>query len=291
MEGRTDLVEAAANPDRRRAQALISEPRDTVVVVEGRTDFEFFKSNGKLPHIRYQPISRLGSSCGKRGVIKLVSEDDGGDYYGIVDMDHDFDSSEIKGVSNRLLDTSRNCCLFSLIMENDVTGDVSGIVESAIAGTIREIDTRARIITELRQNEREFIDVASEITAAKLFRGLGGAFEPEEEIAEWGAIRHDMGAAVSHLIPPDKTADFSQFKQDRKADLLSAGLNDHAVARVALNMIESILEPEEELPDLHRLERSIAIEMSNKGKRETALSFLKILDIETDPRDRSRVTP
>ena len=44
MEGRTDLVEAAADPERRRAQALISEPRDTVVVVEGTADFRFFKS-------------------------------------------------------------------------------------------------------------------------------------------------------------------------------------------------------------------------------------------------------
>ena len=283
MEGRTDLVEAAADPERRRAQALISEPRDTVVVVEGTADFRFFKSKGQLPHIRYQPIYRLDSSHGKRGVIKLVSEDNGGDYYGIVDMDHDFDSSGIKG-SSRLVDTSRNCCLFSSILEKDARGDAILVVEAAIARTFREIDTCRRIIAELRQSEGDFIAVTEEVTAAKLFRGPGGAFGPEGEIAEWGAIRHDMGAAVSHLIPPDKTADFSQFKQDRKADLLSAGLNDHAVARVALNMIESILEPEEDLPDLHKLERSIAIEMADKGSRDSALHFLRILDIEANPR-------
>ena len=283
MEGRTDLVEAAANPDRRRAQALISEPRDTVVVVEGRTDFEFFKSNGKLPHIRYAPIYGWNGTLGKRGVIKLVSEDNEGDYYGIVDMDYDFDSSGIAD-SSRLVDTSRNCCLFSSILEKDARGDAMLVVEAAIARTFREIKTRARIIAELRQSERDFIAVAEEITVAKLFRGSGGAFGPEGEIAEWGVIKHDMGAAVSHLIPPDRTADFAQFKKDKRAELRSAGLNDHAVASVALNMIESILEPEEDLPDLHELERSIAIEMANKGSRDSALHFLRILDIEANPR-------
>lgn len=286
MEGRTDLVEAAVDPDRRRAQALISEPRDTVVVVEGTADFRFFKSKGQLPHIRYQPIHHLDSNWGKRGVIKLVSEDNGGDYYGIVDMDHDFDSSEIAD-SGRLVDTSRNCCLFSSILENDARGDAMLIVEAAIAKTFKEIETRLRVIAELRQSERDFIAVAEEITAAKLFRGQGGAFRPEGEITEWEVIRHDIGAAVSHLIPPDRTADFAQFKQDKQFELLSAGLNDHAVASVALNMIESILEPNEELPDLRRLERSMAIEMANKGKRETALSFLRILDIETNPRNHT----
>ena len=86
------LVSAVANPKRRIAESSIRKPNDIVIFVEGEFDRMFFKRYSSNPNLTFKNI---GKKKGKSDICNIVSSTP--EYYGIVDMDYDFDSIKRAG--------------------------------------------------------------------------------------------------------------------------------------------------------------------------------------------------
>jgi hypothetical protein len=111
----TTIVEERTNPLRQEVshQRLGADPT-IIISVEGWKDMLWLKSiiakrkGGQ--HITVRPERKEG----KREVMERVLA--GRSNYGIVDMDHDFDGSEIE--SKNICDTRNSCCTFGIIFDN-----------------------------------------------------------------------------------------------------------------------------------------------------------------------------
>ena len=90
LSDRTSLVRAVIDPERRVAESAIRTPSDTVVLVEGMSDKMFFQTHCHKEGISFQ-CEDWGK--GKPYIVNQVCSYD--DYYGIVGMDHDFNSDKI----------------------------------------------------------------------------------------------------------------------------------------------------------------------------------------------------
>ena len=85
---RASHVDAVADPKRRKAATAMRRAIDTVVYVEGGADRDFFRRYTSVPTLTF---TNIGRKRGKKEILETVSITE--DTYGIVDMDHDFDST------------------------------------------------------------------------------------------------------------------------------------------------------------------------------------------------------
>ena len=96
------------------------------MLVEGWTDRDFLKNYINGNKIKVQ---KIGEGEGKKEIIQRITNDeeyDGIEYYGIVDMDYDFETSELilkkYGIELKLpniSDTNPKCNLFSFNFYNN----------------------------------------------------------------------------------------------------------------------------------------------------------------------------
>ena len=134
----TPLVDAVADPKRRKAETAIRQPKDTIIYVEGGLDRAFFRKHTSDPNLTF---TNIGKDSGKSVILSTVSK---AEYsYGIVDMDHDFDSSEI--TSSRLVDTSKQCCLYGFVTQGEGNEEMIELAITTVHSVCSDLQDDPRI--------------------------------------------------------------------------------------------------------------------------------------------------
>ena len=225
------LIVELFNPQRQLLlDAMGSQaPSKYEILVEGWSDLFFFVGNvgQNLPrgNARFLPVEEVSDGGGKTFVISQMDRDE--KYLGVVDMDHDFQSTSTS-FSEKIGDTSEQCCLFSWVMDKQNKG-IPDVTCEFIRYLIR--DSRAtRAQASIRERESEFTEFVMETTRAILFRGWAGdlPIRGQSEVA-WELIG-DLRASVRHLIPDAYVERFEEFKVQWDCELEEIGPNDHALA-------------------------------------------------------------
>ena len=279
------LVEAISDPKRRRAESQIREPPDRIVLVEGRLDRFFFQENCEIDGLSFQT---LGKGNGKREVIARVLGQ--ADYYGIVDMDHDVKSTEIRG-SKRLTDTWGQCCLYAFISKRgtekwEIFEDARYVIRNLSNRDRRVLFRLREINSKLEISKESFTNYVRERTMARLWRGnewkSGRNLVPEKGLVHsWGDID---GASptrdwVSDLV--DKPIEYNNWKKHvgiiHKHDL---GVSDHDLAAGILILLRSEGIGCEDYPKYSSMvNREIMKLVSKRGDKETTNYFLRKLKL------------
>jgi hypothetical protein len=214
-----------------REETLGSKAQKRRIFLEGSGDVKFFEATRIADKFNVLFVTHENpAKGGKQFVIDSVRKIPS--TLGIVDMDHDLGSTDIK-FSNNIIDTSRSCCLFSWIMF--VQGKT--LIE-VVKDFVRELfkqDFRKQweISRTVSANSEIFTNLVNELTMARLFRGyngnlptsVGGLTELGIELEKLS----DLSLATQHKIPPAYRVDFSDYKEKYREKLDDVGYNDHDV--------------------------------------------------------------
>ena len=225
-------MDALADPKRREAETEIREPKDTIVYVEGGGDRAFFREHTSDPTLTFTDIGR---NKGKPEIIETVSIADG--TYGIVDMDHDFDSTLVVGP--RLVDTSQQCCLYSYVTQDGGSAEMTDLAMKVVHNVCQRLQdpmlymSRTQMIDRLRYGGDRFRNFVLERTKARLYRGhlgdRGETVPPREGECTWSDVESNNGNPVSDLITDAMSQGYELFKQEYSEQISAAGVNDHAI--------------------------------------------------------------
>ena len=235
LSDKTSLVQAVIDPKRRVAESAIRPPSDTVVLVEGMSDKKFFQTHCQKEGISFQC---KGWGKGKPYIVNQVCSTD--DYYGIVDMDHDFNSDEISA-SERLVDTSQQCCLYSFASrwrsdDGRIVDDAKKVILSLVEIGAKE---RHELILELSSYSDRFQRFVEERTKARLYRGWGpGTGKPEERSFTWRDITRPNNDPVSDLISNSLRQGYEDFKRDFEDTLSAVGVSDHDLSEAIMILLQ-----------------------------------------------------
>ena len=226
------LVSAVANPKRRIAESSIRKPNDIVIFVEGEFDRMFFKRYSSNPNLTFKNIGR---KKGKSDICNIVSSTP--EYYGIVDMDYDFDS--IKTTHVNLIDTSQQCCLYSYIVKDSGSNELNNLVEKVIHHVCTRLQDpllnmkRNEMIDRLKYGGDKLEKFVLERTKAVLYRGhlgdSGVMVPPREGECLLNDIESRNGNPVRDLINDSMSEGYENFKREHMAVLASSGANDHTI--------------------------------------------------------------
>jgi len=227
------LVIAVAEHKRRVAESVIRKPNDIVVYVEGNLDRDFFNKHTSVSNLTFKNI---GNDRGKTDVCSIVSSTV--EYYGIVDMDHDFDSS--KTINSRLIDTGQQCCLYSYVTKGSGSMELTNLVVQVVRHVCQRLRdpilnmVRNEMIDRLKYGGDKLENFVVERTKAILYRGyLGdkGAMVPSKEGEFlWSDIQNKNGNPVRDIISDSMSLGYETFKEEYAEQLSSAGVNDHAIS-------------------------------------------------------------
>ena len=229
----TPLVDALADPKRRGAETAIRQPEDTIVYVEGGLDRAFFRKHTSAPNLTFMNI---GKNKGKHEILSTVSITE--DSYGIVDMDHDFDSSEI--TSSRLVDTSKQCCLYGFVTQGEGNEEMIELAIATVHSVCRDLQddprinlNRSQMVEQLTYGGDRFGNFVSERTKARLYRGhLGSTREtraPAEGECNWSDVVSSNGNPVRDRITDSMSQGYELFKQEYSEQISDAGINEHDI--------------------------------------------------------------
>ena len=262
----TPLVDAVADPERRKAETAIRQPEDTIVYVEGGLDRAFFRKHTSAPNLTF---TNIGKDRGKSKIISTVSK---AEYsYGIVDMDYDFDSTMVVGP--RLVDTSQQCCLYSYVTLHGGSAEITDLAIKVVQDVCqRQRDPmlnmiRNQMIDRLRFNRPQFENFVAERTKAKLYRGhLGKTPEtraPAEGECNWSDVESSNGNPVRDLITDAMSQGYELFKQEYSKKISAAGVNDHAISDAIILLFK------DQYPGFQDRESKIKNEIDRKLNRLT----------------------
>ena len=280
----TSITNVATDTIRRAAEGRIRPLRDRVVLVEGKNDEITLRDNCPIPGIKFQHI---GKNKGKREIIQKVSEDP--DFLGLVDMDYDFDSEEIR-LSRNLIDTRGQCCLYSFICMRELEDDF------IVNHTIEIIEQLSRdeeyvrlnkdpLISKLKASEKSYIEFVKIRTNAKLYKGrlgraLGSKVQTDGQIGpKWEDILHNSGVEdwVKDLIGKDSLQDFNNFVSINFQTLKGVGIRDHDLCAGVVLLLES-----QGIATVHlkgRINRQIGKIMRRESGNEVTIYFLSKLGL------------
>ena len=231
----TILSNAITDPKRRYAESKIRPNEDRILLVEGRSDRDFLKHYVNENNIQ---VWEIGEGKGKKEIIQMITNHD--EYYGIVDMDYDFETLELilkkHGIELQLpniSDTNPKCNLFSFAL-----GEYSGGIYEKILNSRRleycfnnknTLVVKDNVTRWLKQNQSVFNDYLRERTHAILFRGGNSIY------TERGSNSNDINSIkgnekekwINDLIPDEKKNKFEEFKSIYIPELKNCGVNDH----------------------------------------------------------------
>jgi hypothetical protein len=272
-------VRAVIDPKRRVAESAIRTPSDTVVLVEGMSDKIFFQTHCHKEDITFQC---KGWGKGKPYIVEQVCSTD--DYYGIVDMDHDFNSDEIS-VSERLVDTRQQCCLYSFVSRQ--RSDDGRIVDDArkvILSLVRiGANERHELILELSSYSDRFQRFVEERTKARLYRGrLGpGAGKAEERSFTWRDITRPNNDPVSDLISNSLRQGYEDFKRDFEDTLSAVGVSDHALSEAIMILLQGKFGNNS--PNRRKVNMEVGKLIEESGNSQMVEHFLAQLGLSSTP--------
>lgn len=279
LSDRTSLEQAVTDPKRREAESAIRTPPDTVVLVEGMSDKIFFKTHCRSKGVSFQH-TEWGK--GKPHIVKQVCSTD--DYYGIVDMDHDFNSDETS-VSERLVDTRQQCCLYSFVSRR--RSDDGRIVDDAVKviRSLVRIDQKERheLILELRSYSDRFQRFVEERTKARLYRGrLGPGTEGAEERSfTWRDITRPNNDPVSDLISNSLRQGYKDFKRDFEDTLSAVGVRDHDLSEAIMILLQGKFGSNS--PNRREVNMQIGKLIEESGNSQMVEHFLEQLGLSSTP--------
>ena len=243
----TSLVEAVADPNRRRAESRIRLPRDIEVFVEGRGDMVFLKTNYRGSRWRDITFKHAERNGGKEWVIQTVKRSESKLKYGIVDMDHDIDSKCVEDCE-RLVDTNEKCCLFSRVVDEEHLLDfMTSLVRYMHSELKREYAHPVdEIIQNLNRHKTTIEKRLIERTKARLWRGYAGTRGRIKERGarpDWTAFMFNENGNISDLVRTETARmDFEIFC---KIYLFNKkpGVNDHDLEDLVMIMFEEFYKP------------------------------------------------
>jgi len=280
----TPLVDAVADPKRREAETVIRKPEDTIVYVEGGLDRAFFREHTSAPTLTFTDIGR---NKGKEKIIEMVSIADG--TYGIVDMDHDFDSTQVVGP--RLVDTSQQCCLYSYVTQDGGSAEMTDWAMKVVHNVCRRLndpminDIRTQMIDRLRFGGARLENFVEERTKAILYRGhlgdSGRTVSPKEGGCTWSDVENTNGNPVRDLITDSMSPEYEIFKKEYSEQISAAGVNDHTI-RDAIMLLFKELYPGYQVREAqikHFIDRKLGRLVIGMGNSDMANSFLSELGL------------
>ena len=279
LSDRTSLVRAVIDPKRRVAESAIRTPSDTVVLVEGMSDKIFFQTHCHKEDITFLHTDR---GNGKPYIVNQVCTTD--DYYGVVDMDHDFNSEEVSE-SERLVDTSQQCCLYSFVSRHkSPDGRIVDDAVKVIQGLAR-IGERERhdLILELRSYSDRFQRFVEERTKARLYRGrLGpGTRRSEERSFTWRDITRPNNDPVSDLISDSLRQGYEDFKIEFEGILSVVGVRDHDLSEAIMILLENKLGSNS--PNIWKVNKQVGKLIEESGNSQMVEHFLAQLGLSSTP--------
>lgn len=233
----TSLVEASSDPRRRGAESKIRRVKDRIILVEGSLDFHYFTETCKKEGLTFK------IQGGKDNIVSRVKESS--DYYGIVDMDHDFKSKTIAN-TERLTDTNGRCCLYSYVSLNkseskekadkEIVKDAKEIIARLSERDSEVMLRQQRIIGMLTSSKGEFVRHLRERTLARLWRGQEG--DNQRTVMKGGVAGHTWEhiievranrEIVSDLVDEKKAIEFENWKNIslNRVHKEDVGIRDH----------------------------------------------------------------
>ena len=241
----TSLVEAVADPSRRRAESRIRLPRDIEVFVEGRGDMVFLKTNYRGSRWRDITFKHAERNGGKEWVIQTVKRSESKLKYGIVDMDHDIGSECVEDCE-RLADTSDKCCLFSYVVdENDLKDFMTSLVRNIHSELKREYeDPVDEIIQNLNHHKSTIKKRLKQRTEARLWRGSAGKdVKAKGARPDWSTFMFNENGNISDLVQSETAR--KNFENFCKIYLFNKkpGVNDHDLEDLVMIMFEEFYKP------------------------------------------------
>ena len=283
----TPLVDAIADPKRREAESAFHKLEDTIVYVEGEVDRDFFSRYTSVPTLTF---TNIGRKRGKREILETVSIAE--DTYGIVDMDHDFDSTQVVGP--RLMDTSQQCCLYSYVTQDGGSAEMTDWAMKVVHNVCQRLQdpmlnmNRTQMIDRLRYSGVQFENFVMERTKAILYRGhLGdrrGTVPPRNGECTWSDVESNNGNPVRDLITDDMSQGYKIFKQEYSEQISDAGVNDHAICDAIILLFK------DQYQGYHEREHLVSSQvvyhvgrlMVGKGNSDMANYFLSELGLIDD---------
>ena len=269
------LVSQLFNPNRRALLRALGStaPSSYTIVVEGLTDARFFQENlqsATYGYATFLPAIRVDGIPGKDSVIEIVRHY-GEEYLGVVDMDHDFDSDEVS-FSDRIGDTSDQCCLLSWVMSKQCKG-----IPEFSCEFVDYYLKDARSVTAqnmIRTRSAELVSFVMELTRARLFRGRVGIAIGKSDIGvDWTGM-DDLRLSVSHLVPEEHVGRFEEFKAEWKEQLGQIGPNDHDLSTAMALLLKEMGEEVDSEDISSKMGKFLAFRMGTEAQRRTAGSDL-----------------
>ncbi|MEK9909336.1 MAG: hypothetical protein VW498_03125 [Candidatus Thalassarchaeaceae archaeon] len=253
--GRTTLIEAVADAQRRRAESAIRPPKDFEIFVEGHTDRKYLqKHNHDSKYtIKVFEKNRRG---GKDLIIEHINNTP--NTYAIVDMDHHFDEDKLKNWDNKvggfvrlpIVDTRSQCCLFAFGLEHsngiEISTFCSDIIKRVCQRLQKEkIDLMPRqviMLDALKKNELNLHQYLRARTIARLYRGdsrqrIDKNITRKHGLQKWDNVGLKEEHQVSDLVNQNFT-DYKKFAQDYSDELEQIGYNDHEVEAAIVLLFE-----------------------------------------------------
>jgi hypothetical protein len=199
-------------------------------------------------------------------------------------MDHDFNSDEIS-VSERLVDTRQQCCLYSFVRRQ--RSDDGRIVDDArkvILSLVRiGANERHELILELSSYSDRFQRFVEERTKARLYRGrLGpGAGKAEERSFTWRDITRPNNDPVSDLISNSLRQGYEDFKRDFEDTLSAVGVSDHALSEAIMILLQGKFGNNS--PNRRKVNMEVGKLIEESGNSQMVEHFLAQLGLSSTP--------
>jgi hypothetical protein len=274
------LVDAVADHKRRIAESAIRKPTDTVVFVEGKLDLIFFKKYISAPNLTFKNI---GKKKGKTEICDIVSESE--DYYGIVDMDYDFNSKMIQ--HSRLVDTNQQCCLYGYLTQDSGSRELAKLAQEVVRFVCNRIKEpmllmiREDLINRLKYSDKKIEKFVLERTKAILYRGYLGNKEIKvsstEEECSWNDVENINGNPTRGLITDSMSSGYENFKKRYSTQLSTVGINDHTISYMLELLFKSQypMYHKYEIPIKDHIHQRLNKLIIQRGSSEKAGYFLK----------------
>ena len=302
--GRTTLIEAVADPLRRRAESAIRPPKDIEIFVEGHTDRKYLQKHNHDSNYTIK-VFQKNRKGGKDLIIEHMKKNIT-NTYAIVDMDDDFASDKLRDWDKKtqqwvdlpIVDTRNQCCLFAFGVERSNGFKISTFCSDIIKRVCKrlqkeEIDLmqiQVIMLDALKKNELNLHQYLRARTIARLYRGdsrqrIDKKITRKHGLQKWDNVGLKEEHQVSDLVDQNFT-DYKKFAQDYSDDLAGIGYNDHEVEAAIVLLLEKFY------PDFnqHReiiyniVRREFSKKFLSLSKREHWMHFLqelkKVSDLE-----------
>ena len=286
--GRTTLIEAVADAQRRRAESAIRPPKDIEIFVEGHTDRKYLQKHNHDSKYTIKVFEKNGRG-GKDLIIEEIQENNA-NTYAIVDMDDDFATDKLRNYDKKargfvrlpIVDTKNQCCLFAFGFEHSNGIEISTFCSDIIKRVCQRLQKekidlmpiQVIMLDALKKNELNLHQYLRARTIARLYRGdsrqrIDKNITRKHGLQKWDNVGLKEEHQVSDLVNQNFT-DYKKFAQDYSDELAGVGYNDHEVEAAIVLLLEKFY------PDFNQHREIIY----KTVRREFSIKFVSLSKVE-----------